>query len=102
MRNDSGPTDETSSATGPNDATAAQRMSEYFATRGPLPESCVGPDGLIKREVEREAHLRAEAFEEWRRNLQGTSDPSDDMDWGEAERDLDSFRPHRPLFGLLD
>lgn len=28
----------------------------------------------------------------------GMRDPSDDFDWAEAERELDSFRPHRPLF----
>jgi hypothetical protein len=65
---------------------------------GPLPPSCLGPDGKFREETE---EVRRKRLESARRRLReiaeipnGPDDPPDE-DWMRA---IDELRPHRPVF----
>jgi hypothetical protein len=67
---------------------------------GPIPPSCLGPDGKIRHMTNEEHRQYVESV---RRRLieiaQIPSDPNDPPD-EEWMRGIDEMRPHRPLFKL--
>ncbi len=65
---------------------------------GPLPPSCRGPDGKLRRMTEEEHRQYIEsALRRVKEIEQIADDPSDpaEEDW---MRGIDAMRPHRPLF----
>jgi len=65
---------------------------------GPLPPSCLGPDGKFRKETEEERRKRLESARRRLREIaEIPNDPDDPPDetWMRA---IDELRPHRPVF----
>jgi hypothetical protein len=65
---------------------------------GPLPPSCLGPDGKFRAETDEERRKRQESARRRLREIaEIPNEPNDppDEDWMRA---IDELRPHRPVF----
>jgi len=65
---------------------------------GPLPPSCLGPDGKFRDETEGERKKRLESARQRLREIaEIPNDPNDPAD-EEWMRAIDELRPYRPVF----
>ena len=65
---------------------------------GPLPPSCLGPDGKFRKETEEERRKRLESARLRLREIVEIPNGSDDPPDEEWMRAIDEIRPHRPVF----
>ena len=87
-----------STASKPQLADLSPEIAAYLAEPRPPRVSCLDENGRLRPLSPAEQRERAAAVRRSLAAIEAIGDDSDDIDWDEAERDLDSFRPHRPLF----
>jgi hypothetical protein len=75
------------------DIVAAEFLAQKRAEHAPG----LDKGGRLRRLTPAERRERSEAIRRSLAAIEAIGDDSDDIDWDEAERDFDSFRPHRPL-----
>jgi hypothetical protein len=76
-------------------------VTEPKATRtpvGPLPPSCLGPDGTFQEETEEERAKRLESARRRLREIAEIPNEADDPPDEEWMRAIDERRPYRPVF----
>jgi hypothetical protein len=65
---------------------------------GPIPLSCLGPDGKFRQETEEERKARMESARQRLREIAEFPNDPDDPPDEEWMRAIDELRPHRPVF----
>jgi hypothetical protein len=65
---------------------------------GPIPPSCLGPDGKFREETEEERRKRIESARQRLREIAEIPNDPDDPPDEEWMRAIDEHRPHRPVF----
>ncbi len=68
---------------------------------GPLPPSCLGPDGKFREETEEERRTRLESARRRLREITEIFNDPDDPPDETWMRSIDELRPYRPVFTAI-